>query len=459
MNQPATRLTQRQYGNFMMTQPNTLHSQNTANSEHWLGIDIGTSGMRALVIPANSRAFDETLATATESMPFPDRQGACSEQSPELWIETLNRLLASLAQKTPLNHITHCILDATSSTVLLGSQQGEAWTSALMYDDRRAQPQASRIARIAPKQSAAHGASSTLAKIMWLEAHQLTVTQQEEAHIFHQIDWVNRYLTGHPVPTDENNALKLGYDPIHQAWPNWIGELTQLCLPKVVSPGTPIGSISPDLAKRFGFDPSMQIVSGTTDSLAAFLATGANRIGDAVTSLGSTLALKLLSDQPIFAPEYGLYSHRLQDRWLVGGASNTGGAVLLKYFDLKTLKQLIAQLKIQQPSGLDYYPLLSNGERFPINDPALAPRVTPRPDSDEQFLQGLLEGLVAIEALGYQRFETLGAPRLKRLFTTGGGTQNTAWMALRSQALPGEMVTVNRADAAFGVTRLLGAKA
>lgn len=64
--------------------------------------------------------------------------------------------------------------------------------------------------------------------------------------------------------------------------------------------------------------------AGTTDSIAAFLAAGVDAPGQAVTSLGSTLAIKLLSETRVDDARYGVYSHRLGDSWLVGGASNTG---------------------------------------------------------------------------------------------------------------------------------------
>ena len=77
------------------------------------------------------------------------------------------------------------------------------------------------------------------------------------------------------------------------------------------------------------------ICAGTTDGVASFIATRAAAPGDAVTSLGTTLVLKLLSDKPIFAPAQGVYSHRLGDRWLAGGASNTGGGALLAHFSCR----------------------------------------------------------------------------------------------------------------------------
>ncbi len=432
-------------------------SQTKPTPALWLGIDIGTSGIRGVIVEevTSSDALPTPLTLATVSMPLPERDGPVSEQSADHWIQSLNQLFEALSKTGYLPRVTRMALDATSSTVLLGNRHGEAWTPALMYDDKRALSEAKSIRQVAPSDTAAHGASSTLAKVMWLERHALNATQYDEAIIFHQLDWVNFYLTGRCNLTDENNALKLGYDPIRQAWPNWLQALTKRPLPEVVPPGTPIGRITPSLAKTYGFQPELTVYSGTTDSIAAFLASGANQIGDAVSSLGSTIALKLLSDTPIFAPEFGIYSHRLWNQWLVGGASNAGGAVLLKYFPLETLTSLIPRLNLQEPTGLNYYPLLTPGERFPISNPNLPPKLEPRPNSDERFLQGLLEGLVTVETMGYERLEALGAPKVTRIFTTGGGIQNSAWMALRMQGFNSEIIPMDNADAALGVTRLL----
>lgn len=70
-----------------------------------------------------------------------------------------------------------------------------------------------------------------------------------------------------------------------------------------------------------------------------------------------------------------------------GGASNTGGAVLRRFFDDAALAALTPRLRPDAPTKLGYYPLLRPGERFPIADPALAPRLEPRPADDALFLQ------------------------------------------------------------------------
>jgi len=194
--------------------------------------------------------------------------------------------------------------------------------------------------------------------------------------------------------------------------------------------------------------------AGTTDSIAAFMAAGAAEPGDAVTSLGSTLALKLLSENRVESADTGVYSHRYGQHWLAGGASNSGGAVLRQFFDDKRLAALSEKIDPHSASGLDYYPLPKPGERFPINDPNLAPRLAPRPADDVQFLHGLLEGIARIEAKGYQSLVALGATPLQRVITAGGGAKNQTWATIRQGLLGVPVTTAKHPEAAYGAARL-----
>ena len=235
--------------------------------------------------------------------------------------------------------------------------------------------------------------------------------------------------------TDENNALKSGYDPVTRQWPDWIAAtgFDAALFPSVVPAGTRVATIKPDIAEALGLPSDVAIVSGTTDGCAAFLASGAAEPGDGVTSLGTTLTLKLLSAKPVFAPDFGIYSHRIGDQWLAGGASNTGGAAIGKYFSEEDLARLTPLLDPDTPTGLDYYPLPKPGERFPINDPAFPPRLEPRPADDRVFFQAILEGIAAIEAKAYAKLGELGASPLGSIRTAGGGASNPAWTRITAQ--------------------------
>src|SRR5262249_17365391 len=134
--------------------------------------------------------------------------------------------------------------------------------------------------------------------------------------------------------------------------------------------------------------------------------------------------------------------------------SNSGGAVLLSLFSRRRLRALEARLNPARPTGLDYYPLATAGERFPFNDPALPPRLAPRPPADPLFLQGLLEGIAALEALGYRRLAELGATPLRTLRTVGGGAANQAWTQIRQARLGVPFLPARADEAAAGAARL-----
>jgi len=267
----------------------------------------------------------------------------------------------------------------------------------------------------------ARGAGSALARLLFLQKQ-----AGKARHALHQADWIAAKLMGRGGLSDETNVLKMGYDVERRVWPDWIASFGAGLLPEVKPVGGMFGPVDGSIAEAFGFSREVRVMAGTTDSNAAFLASGASQVGEGVTSLGTTLAIKLLSDTPVSDPSRGIYSHRIADMWLPGGASNTGGGVLLDYFTPQQMSQMESALKPESPTGLDYYPLSRPGERFPIADPHLPPRLTPRPDSDAEFFQAMLEGISEIERIGYAALQQLGTPALRRVFTAGGGAQNRA---------------------------------
>jgi sugar (pentulose or hexulose) kinase len=256
--------------------------------------------------------------------------------------------------------------------------------------------------------------------------------------------------------SDENNALKSGFDLDSQDWPTWIeaAGMDTTRLPQVYRAGTRVARVSGYL-RQLGVPETAWYHAGTTDGCASFLATGASAVGDAVTALGSTIVLKLASDRPINAPAYGVYSHRVGDFWLVGGASNSGGNVLRALIGDERLADLTGTINPGQPLGLGLYPLLRPGERFPINDPHYLPRLEPRPADDAAFLQALLEGMTDIERLGYDRLRELGSPTLTSLRTVGGGARNPVWSAMRARAMGIEPLPAISVEAAVGAAALV----
>lgn len=415
------------------------------DNPYFLGIDLGTSGVRASII---DRAGQE-LAYSSVPLPAPVHFDSRSEQPALPWWQAVHSLLPHLAEQIDLAKIAAIAVDGTSGTVLLTDDNNLPLGNALMYNDARATEQAARLAMLAPASSPARTVSGGLAKLLWL----LEYTPPERiAHLAHQADWIAARFTGLPGHSDSNNCLKTGFDPLQRQWPAWLQPLNlpASLLPQVHAPGEVIAPIDHDIAKQFGFLDSTQICAGTTDSHAAVLATGVLHPGEAVTSLGSTLVLKIVSDKPIFDARYGIYSQPYGECWLVGGASNSGGAVLKQFFSDEQIQTLSAQLDTEHPTGLDYYPLLCAGERFPIADPKLAPRLSPRPDDNVKFFQGILEGIARIEQQGYQRLAELGAPYPVSVRSVGGGARNAAWTKIRQRLLNVPVLTPEHSEAAYG---------
>jgi sugar (pentulose or hexulose) kinase len=399
-------------------------------------------------------AIDEQnniIATEQQSLTIPPTTHPKSEQDPNYQWKFVLQTLTPVISQCQDYVIQAVAVDATSGSVLITNNQGQPVTPILMYNDARAVAQSELIAKVAPKESGAHGSTSGLAKLLYLQRHS---SIPADAKLLHQADWLNFKLGAPLGVSDYNNALKTGYDPVDQCWPAWIETLTNKSfLPKIVAPGTVIGTLSESLCQSLKITNRPNIIAGTTDSIAGLIATGAHNIGDAVTSLGSSLVVKLISDKPLFIPEQGVYSHRLGNKWLVGGASNTGGAVLKHYFDKQQLESLSKKITLDDTPA-DYYPLLSAGERFPISDPALQPKLTPRPKNDVQFLHGMLAGIAKIEQHAYQCLKNAGAAPITTIRTVGGGAKNHVWQSIRQQYITVPFIVSENTEAAYGAALL-----
>lgn len=406
-----------------------------------IGIDLGTSGVRAAALSADGTLLD------TVAFPFAD---AAAGRRPSAWWEGVEQCLSALAARRPLAAVEGIAVDGTSGTVLAVDEAHRPIGDVLMYNDPCPDDAVvGRIACHAPADSPARGKNSALARAIHL------ARRPGATRILHQADWILLQLGLSAPASDENNALKTGYDLAAERWPDWLEDsgMDIAMLPVIHRAGAPLAGIG-GAARAFGLPADCRFHAGTTDGCASFLATGAASAGDGVTALGSTLVLKLACEAPVNAAEYGIYSHRVLDFWLAGGASNSGGAVIRHFFDAEALAAMTPKLRPDVPTGLAYYPLARPGERFPVNNPDLAPVLTPRPTDDVAFFQAMLEGITAIEASGYERLAALGGPSLASVRTVGGGAANPAWTAMRERALGVPFLASRSAEAAVGTASL-----
>ena len=407
-----------------------------------IGVDLGSSGLRLALVDASGNLVSEICR------PYPG-----SFCSPEAWRQGF----LSLIQEWPSpwrSQVAAIAVAGTSGTLLLCHDDGSLLEGpagqALAYN--QSFPEQAAMALALATDGPATSASGSLARALQLMQLARLPWSDPAFRLRHQADWLMGWLLGDWRWGEEGNNLRLGWNLIENRWCGRIGEQAwAAALPQIIPSGSCPGRVSELVALQTGLDRKCWVVAGSTDANAGVLAADP-QAGDGITVLGTTLVLKQFVTEPLQGP--GISCHRLAGRWLVGGASNAGAGILLQFFSAKDLEELSRQIDPERPTGLSLLPLAVKGERFPVDDPELAPRLEPRPISDALYLQALLEGLTDIEVAGWQRLEALGAPPVKRVISLGGGARNAQWRRMRQRALGRPVLHRVEASAALGMALL-----
>ena len=378
-----------------------------------MGIDLGTSGVRIALIN------EKRVLVHSAEMRYPTGLSASED-----WKECCQQLIKDIP-----SHLRTCLaaiaIDGTSGTLLACNEKGKPLGPALPYHICCLE-QKQALAKILPKGGNDSSINSSLARALCL------VTKYgPDLLLRHQADWISGWLVGNWHWGEESNNLRMGWDPQTKLWPPILETFSwRKALPEIIESGNIISVLAPEQAKRLSLPKDLLIIAGTTDSNAAVISAQLEK-EDGLTILGSTIVVKRFVETPITGT--GVTNHRILNRWVCGGASNTGGAVLRTLFSDKDLQELSRQINPALDSGQSLRPMPFTGERFPINDPYLEPIMEPRPVSDSLYLHGVLEGLARIESQSWQKLISLGAPPPKRIITIGGGAKNPQWRIIRER--------------------------
>ena len=490
----------------------------SSGAARFVGFDLGTSGARISIVEGDADADADADAARQPSYREIYSDGiAWSRDAPYdnagAWMAAVFELLERAQGTGYLSSVRSICASGTSASccVIDSKNCGSVTRRPRMYDfdvTSSAENLAASVRAMdlidkhAPPRHTARAATGSLAKLLsWNEEQPLKSGEV----LCHQADYVAMNLMSDAkkcgsgggamkriVRSDWHNTLKCGYDVRNLHWPDWIVACLQEggisdplgtgVLPtEVVSPGQPLGTVSEVIAERYGIPKNAVVVGGTTDSNAAFLAAAGAKpeLGTAVTSLGSTLAIKQLSETYVEDADRGVYSHRFpvfrssdgkesdgggSEAWLIGGASNVGCAVLRQEkFSNEELVELSKDIDPASNSPLKYYPLTKKGERFPAANSDMLPMLDPKPDTRVEYLHGILQGISDVEREGFKVLGDLGAsPGMPRnVLSCGGGARNEMWIEMRQRKMReldgAESVAVRRADnteASYGAALL-----
>lgn len=428
------------------------------------GIDVGTSGVRAVVLTADGTC----VGSGAAPLPPGNRAAGRHEQDADDWWDALVLAVrGATAQAGPAVQIRCVALDATSGTVLVQDGNGAARGPALMYDDPRATAQARRAQQVGATLWDALGyrmqPSWALPKLMWLLENDAVSAGDQ---VVHQSDFLIGRLTGAPVPTDSSHALKMGVDLRDISWPDGIfselGIAASSLLPPVVLACSDIGVIGTAAAAATGLPAGCTVRAGMTDGCAAQIATGALHPGSWSSALGTTLVIKGSTPELIRDRHGAVYCHRNPDGgWLPGGASSTGAGAIGSQFpdaDADELSRLTARARLAPPVTGVTYALAGSGERFPFTAPQAHGFLAGDATSDPQRFAALCQSIAYIERLSYDVLATLGAEVSGPVAFTGGATGNSWWNQLRSDTLGRPAVVPASAQAATGMAILAAAR-
>ena len=369
-----------------------------------LGIDVGTSGVRAFAIDGQGRPAAQ-VAGRCRAAP---NDGGAIDQDPAIWWQTLDAALLTPAhrhrsrpyrQHRRRRHLRHAAADRRGGPA--------AGAGRHVQRCQRRRTLAARIKAAAPAESGAHGATSPLARLLRLQPD-----HPEARHALHQADWIAGRLSGRLGASDENNALKLGYDPVRAPWPAWLDALgvRRELLPEVVAPGTPLGPMTPDAGReprparalpgRRRHHRRLRLLPGHRRRQRRRRRHRARHHADAEAAVRPA---RLRARPRRLQPSAGRSlagRRRLQQR-------RRGAAALLH---AERMAELTPLLRPEQPDRPALAPAARAGRALPGGrpDPDLRRRSRCRPTSCELF-QALLEGIAEVEARAYA-----AGPRARR---------------------------------------------
>jgi len=420
--------------------------------KYFLGLDIGTQGARIVLVDQKGYLI------ASDARKFQLTDTFREEQSPLTWWkeaeDMLSSLLINLPDKINKRDIQAISVTSTSGTVIPLDVNHQPIHQAIMYSDPRSIEQGKRCKDIAQKYVkngyTGFNASSGISKILWyIETFPEKIA--EIALWIHASDYLIGKLCGNYHTTDYTNVLKSAYDLEKLEWPDYITRelgIQVKWLQNVVPSGTVVGRLLSEHSESWGI-PEIEVVVGMTDGCATQMASGAVKPGDWNTTIGTTLVIKGVTETNVLDPLGRVYSHKHPEGyWMPGGASNTGADWISINFP-ESLEKLNYAAESLIPTGELAWPLVQEGERYPIMTPQ-ARGFAPNDISNEKLFAANLEGVAFIERLAYEIIEELSGEKIRRVFSAGGGSRSDVWLKIRAAVLKVPIYKCKEANGAFG---------
>lgn len=433
----------------------------------YLGIDIGTSGVKALLMDRTGRALGEATAKAVEPVrPHP----GWSEQNPADWWDAVTKALDSLSKSHPAEMAAVRGIGLSGhmhGATLLGAND-EVLRPCILWNDGRSAAECAEMEAALPtlRQIAGNIAMPgfTAPKIAWVRKHEPEI-YAKIAKVLLPKAYIRLLLTGEHVEEMSDASGTLWLDVAKRDWSEELLAVTGLNrshMPRLVEGSAPSGTLTPELASRWGMGRDVVVAGGAGDNAAAACGIGAIQPGEGFVSLGTSGVLFVSNDKfrPNTAGAVHAFCHAIPDTWHQMGVilSATDSLNWLSHVTGKSQPELsgLAEAGFTGPGEEIFLPYLS-GERTPHNNAGARGSFVGLSHLSDQarLAQAVMEG-VAFAFRDCQRVLADAGTSFGRLLAVGGGSKSPLWLKLIATNLDTEIALPEDGDfgGALGAARL-----
>ncbi len=448
-----------------------------------LGIDLGASSLKTLLVDAEGRVVDRHSAAIVTHQPSDPSSSAptyWAEQNPHDWWTALDLCLTTLADRVPDNMAQIEVIGITAGAhiAVLVDAENQPLRPAILWSDQRASHEAEHLRREGIDVSIAGNRAQptwSLPQLMWIARHQPEIWRKTHRLYFAK-DWLRQRLTGDFV-TDPGEACGALLSDWHKG--DWSDELLGFLgphrpqLPHIAPANDMAGVLAPALAHKWGIQSNARVVVGSIDTSMEWYCCGPPHAGMTSLKLASAGVLSCFQENAAPKPPLSLYPD--PQSGLTSGLSSgiKGSSPALAYYaagmnqcmgadewarqlfasqhDEPTLWNMIAT---SRNTDLNFYPYLA-GERAPLWNAELTGTISglTRASTAGDIMRAVIEGLSFAFRDIYESYGDLGLSPTGPIYLLGGGSRNDVWCQILADTLGCDLIRPPEIDAAYGVAR------
>jgi xylulokinase len=431
----------------------------------YLGLDLGTSAVKALLIDGDQR----TVASATGELEVSRPHPGWSEQNPADWIAAAEAAVGTLKAVHPkeLAAVRGIGLSGQMHGATLVGAAGEALRPCILWNDTRSHREAAAL-DADPRFRAITGnivfPGFTAPKLAWVRANEPKIFAATRKVLLPK-DYLRLWLTGEYISEMSDSAGTAWLDVAGRRWSAELLAATDLNeghMPALVEGTQAGGRLRGPVAARWGMGGNVVVAGGAGDNAASACGMGTVRPGDAFASLGTSGVLFAANGAYLPNPESAVHTfcHALPGAWHQMGVilSATDSLNWLAGIAGRDAAELTAELgdTLRAPTGVSFLPYLS-GERTPHNDAAVRGAFAGLAHQSDRaaLTQAVLEGVAFAFRDCLEALRAAGT-ELDRATAIGGGSRSRYWLGAIATALgiPVDIPADGDFGAAFGAARL-----